>query len=482
MNTSHLKRAAITLLAGVLLNVAGCSVITDTEVTGTGIGAQCVNNSDCHAGQCLQGLCTAACNTDADCPAPTTCQTDKFCAKPMKAGFMYIGVLADQGWSYMHDQGRLGAEQALPYLKTEYATNVITDDQVTKAAEDMIAKGANVIVQTSQGGTKPMAALVAKYPGVDFLQLYNRTVTPPNLGSYWVKLQQSWYIAGYVAARVSKTHRLSWIGGFVSPQGLVRANGFVRGALAADPTARVDIRWVGFWFDPGNPVNGKYREELLTEEAIASGSDVIIGNLDNERLYDVVESAHNREVAKADSDPTKRVVYSIQTNNPNACAKYPNSCLGVAWLNWTPIYVQQLDAIHRLTWNPGYVHVGMARDPGQSPVGFTPSSSPLITNNVKLEVDNLVSKIVDDPEMVLRGPYKTTGQRPDVTAGEVISDDELLAMCWLAEGAYEGKTADAASVERPAQVPRGERTFLDPNQLSPETKSLADPPDCTKNL
>ncbi|WP_394826821.1 BMP family ABC transporter substrate-binding protein [Pendulispora albinea] len=465
----------IFILGTVLFSSEGCSFVVEKDVKGKGIAASCTTNSDCHAGVCVGELCTSKCGNDADCPTGTKCQRDGFCAQPLRAGFLYIGVLADQGWSYMHDQGRRAAEEALPWLTTEFAPNVITDADVTRHATAMIEKGANVIIQSSQGGTAPMAALAEKYKkdGVTFLQLYNRTVTNPNLGSYWVKIQQSWYLAGYIAAKKAKKHRIAWIGGYVSPQGIVRANGFVRGARRADPNVQVEVRWVGFWFDPGNPVSGKYRETLLAEQVIEAGAEVVMSNTDNERVYDAVEAA--RVAGKE--------VWSIETNNPASCAKYPRSCLGVAWLNWAPIYIQQLSAIHKHKWKPEYIHRGISVDPSQSPVGFQLSTEPGMNDtDTRLELENLQAAIANDNDLPLRGPYATTGNRSAVADGEVISDDELLKMCWFPEGMVEKVNPDdPKSGDRPALVPHGERTFLKRENMTKGNESLADPPDCAKN-
>ncbi|WP_394851097.1 BMP family ABC transporter substrate-binding protein [Pendulispora rubella] len=463
------------LLGSTMLNAGGCSLVVEKEIEGKGIGSLCTANGDCHAGVCEQGLCSAKCTGDGDCPSPTKCvQKTGYCSTPLRAGFMYVGVLEDQGWSYIQDQGRKAAEQALPYLSTDFTLSVVTDDQVNSAARTMIAKGANVIVQTSQGGTAPMAKLAQDFPAVTFLQLYNKTVTPPNLGSYWVKLQQSWYIAGYVAAKKSKTGRVAWIGGYVSPQGVVRANGFIRGAKRANPNIKVDIRWVGFWFDPGSPVNGKYRETVLTEQALDAGADIVIGNIDNERPYDVVKQRHAK-------NPD---VWSIETNNRASCERYKESCLGVAWIDWAPIYIDQLDQIHRKTWQPGYVHRGMAEDLNQSPVGFTPSSDNLGDVDIKLEIGKMSTDFAKDPEAPLRGPYNISGaQREPVGEGEIIGEDELLKMCWFPEGAVEKSVPDdPTSADRAATVPIGDKTFLKKELLSPENQGLADPPDCRKNL
>jgi basic membrane protein A and related proteins len=391
----------------------------------------------------------------------------------MHATFLYVGVLADLGWSYVHDQGRLEAMKRLPWLTTDFVTNVISDNDIAKHANDAIERGSDVIVHTAQGGSATMRSLAATNPNVAFLQLYDNAVTGPNLGAYWLRIQQSWYIAGYVAARKSKTHRIAWIGGYVSPQGVVRANAYLRGAQRADPNIKVEVRWVGFWFDPGNPIRGKYRETLLAEQSLQSGADVIIANTDNERVYDVVEEARKQG----------KDVWSIQTNNRASCARYPRSCLGVAWLDWTSIYVDQLDAMHRRQWTPSYVHPNIDVDTTRSTVGFQPSDSNLTETDTRLELDLLLARLVADKDFALRGPYETTGQRAPVASDDFISDEELLQMCWFAKGMVERVDPnDPRSPDRDATVPIGDRAFLDIANLSPEAAGLATPPDCRKNL
>ena len=114
--STFLTRVSLTATLGALLfiNAQGCTAIVDSKIKGTGFGETCHTNDDCHAGSCVDSVCTTACTSSADCPAPTTCAFRKdasgavirdgnpnFCAAPLKAGFMYIGVLEDQvrAWS-----------------------------------------------------------------------------------------------------------------------------------------------------------------------------------------------------------------------------------------------------------------------------------------------------------------------------------------------------------------------------------------------
>ena len=232
---------------------------------------------------------------------------------------------------------------------------------------------------------------------------------------------------------------------------------------SVNPDIKVEVRWLGFWFD-ADPQHDQFDEKLevqLANRAIDSGCDVIIANLDNELSYDAVERARVEE---------GKDVWSIATNNPTACAKYPNTCLGVAALNWTSIYTQQLDAMHKGTWEPEFVHAPMLLDEAESPVTFLPYE-PNTAVDTSLAIGTLVGQLVADPDLVLRGPYETTGQRAAVTAGEIITDDELLHMCWFPKGAVErADPEDPESEDVDAIVPDGTRQLLS-----------GDSPDCRTN-
>lgn len=440
-----------------------CSLATQScSSPSVAIGDACTDDAECQSGTCSEGLCTKTCNSDAECPAPSKC-AGNLCSIPMHASFLYVGITEDQGWSFIHDEARKAAMEKLPWLTTDFEVSLYTDDLVRDAAKAAIAKGSNVIVHTAQGSTTVMKDLAQQNPDVKFLQLFDTVVTPPNLGAYWLRIHQGWYVAGAVAARKSTTNRIAFIGGYVSPQGVIRANGFIRGARSVNPNIKVEIRWLGFWFD-ADPTHDLFDEKLevkLANQVIDSGCDVIIANLDNELSYEAIENAKVKD---------GKEVWSIATNNVASCAKYPATCLGVVGLNWTSIYIDELDSMHKKTWEPGYVHANMALDQKVSPVSFIPNDAN-VSVDTSLAVGTLIGNLVADENLALKGPYNTTGQRANVAAGEVISDDELLHMCWFAEGAVErSDPMDPMSADIPAIVPDGTRVLL-----------TGDKPDCRKN-
>ena len=49
---------------------------------------------------------------------------DPVTPEELKPGFVYIGPVGDGGWTYMHEQGRLAIEQAVPGVKSSFVESV----------------------------------------------------------------------------------------------------------------------------------------------------------------------------------------------------------------------------------------------------------------------------------------------------------------------------------------------------------------------
>ncbi|MEG0712700.1 MAG: BMP family ABC transporter substrate-binding protein, partial [Niameybacter sp.] len=70
--------------------------------------------------------------------------------KAVKAGFIFMGPVADGGWSQSHNEGRLAVEQELG-IETLFKESVPETQEVEKVARDMIDQGCNVIFAASFG-------------------------------------------------------------------------------------------------------------------------------------------------------------------------------------------------------------------------------------------------------------------------------------------------------------------------------------------
>ena len=134
----------------------------------------------------------------------------------------------------------------------------------------------------------PVVERVAKdYPNVNFV-IIDGVIDLPNVASLVFKEHQGSYLVGMIAALVSKTNTIGFIGGMDIPLIHRFEKGYEQGAKAANPNVKVIANYVGVtpaaWNNPGQ---GK---ELAIAQ-IGNGADVIFTAAGNSGLgaFDAAE-------------------------------------------------------------------------------------------------------------------------------------------------------------------------------------------------
>lgn len=443
------RRPATACRLAAALALAGCQALVDDAV-GRGIGQACSSDDQCQGGFC-NGTCAARCATTADCPAPLTCGPGGVCAEPeLRVGFIWAGAYTDQSSvAKAHEKGIAYAQRELPYLRTEVAPESFLPALATQAVDRLVGGGAQIIVNDSYAQLSSIRPALSRYPDVRSAV----ATTDPVRGypSYAGREYQDFYAAGFLAAQVSKRKRLGFVGSFPTPVVVRNINAFAQGARRFDPEAKVEVAWLGFWFDLDgpDPVTGKLRDEELVEALLASGCDVI--------GHYAVTDAVNRAVDRARTAGVDALSLGIQVSD--VCDALPSSCLASIRWNWGPVFVRLFTAYRRNEWDPTlYVNEPITDDPERS-ITYLKVNGTLAGPGPAAKTSQLRS-LLTSPEGVRlpwNGPYCSTGQRTAgcVEAGQTLSDDELKAMCWFVEGVVERPVeGGAAASDVPAQVPR----------------------------
>ena len=446
--SSLAERSCALFLSGGLLFVglSGCQLLVSDELR-SGVGESCAKDDDCQAARCASGLCAASCGSASDCPSPSICTSAAVCEIPLKVGFVYVGVAADEGWTLTHEQGRREAAAKLPFLQTDFESNIFLPKDIENVVDKFVLeKGANVIVGISFSQREAIRLAAEKYPNVKFL-ICSGNETGPNLGTYFARMEQAYFIAGYVAARATKTKRLGFVGSYMTPEVVRHANAFTRGARRAEPSVVVEVRWEGFWFDVDPPMAGQYNETRLANQLIDTGCDVLAHNMDNERVNRAVEAA--RLAGKN--------VYSVGNDNRDACNAGPTSCLGTSYWSWGALYTQIFEDMHRRRWDPSIaINDDITANPATSTIGFAVNTA-VTGPDISIAANELLASLAKPGggRLPFTGPFCSTGQRAACVAeGETISDGELRTMCWFVEGLVEKTDPnDPTSPDRAAVVP-----------------------------
>ena len=82
------------------------------------------------------------------------------------------------------------------------------------------------------------------------------------------------YIQGMIAAKMSKSGVLGYIGSFPIPEVISGINSTMLGAQSINPNIKVKIIWVNSWFDPG-------KEADAAKALLDQGADVLMQHTDS---------------------------------------------------------------------------------------------------------------------------------------------------------------------------------------------------------
>lgn len=115
------------------------------------------------------------------------------------------------------------------------------------------------------------ARQVAKdYPKTAFLMGSSGGPQGDNFGVFGTRNHESCYLAGMLAAKLSKSGTFGAVGGYPIPEVNLVINAFRNGVRELRPDAKFLVGFIGTWFDPA-----KAKEAALAQ--IDAGADVLMG-------------------------------------------------------------------------------------------------------------------------------------------------------------------------------------------------------------
>lgn len=178
--------------------------------------------------------------------------------------FLTDARFSDLGWGH---QGFLGAK----------AINASTQDGIPIA--DIIhslivhaAKHPKMIISQGFQWGDPSLKISKSYPNVKFVVMTG-LVQGPNVASIYPEQQQGSFILGALAAMLSKTHTIGFVGGQEYPNIVNIMDGYKQGAQYINPSIRVLENWT---FDFNNITKGSQ----IANYEINQGADVLLHTAD----------------------------------------------------------------------------------------------------------------------------------------------------------------------------------------------------------
>ncbi|WP_312643085.1 BMP family ABC transporter substrate-binding protein [Hydrogenoanaerobacterium sp.] len=338
-------------------------------------------------------------------PAESAAPANKAIAKEdIKVGFLYVGPVGDEGYSYAHDQGRKELETKLG-VKTMFVENVPETADCEAQIRSLIDQGCNVIYATSFGHMKFIDAVAKDYPDLYFGHATG-FMTEANMSNYMGRIYEARYLSGIAAGMNTKNGQIGYVAAMKTAEVIRGINAFTLGVRSVNPTATVEVKWTNSWYDPAV-------EKATAVDLLNKGCDVIAQHCDTT----------GPQVA-AQEKGAKCVGYNAPT-----ISAAPKAYLTAPLFHWGTFYCNDVQSIIDGTWAPQSYWEGIKS-------GMV-SLDALSENNVagtKEKVEEAQAKIVDGSMFVFSGEIKDNEGKVKVAAGEKMTDEQMLAFDWFVEG------------------------------------------------
>jgi basic membrane protein A and related proteins len=325
--------------------------------------------------------------------------------EPFKAGFVYVGPVADFGWSHQHDLGRQAAQKALgDKLKTTYVESVKEGPDSERVIRELATGGNGVIFTTSFGFMNPTIKVAKQFPNVKFEHCtgYKRAV---NVATYNIRFYEGRYVQGVIAGKMSKSGVIGYIGSVPIPEVVMGMNAFVRGMRTVNPQGKIKLVWINGWYDPG-------KESDAAKALIDQGADIIAQHTDSAAPLQVAEQRGVHGFGQA-SDMIKFAPKAQLTSSVD---------------HWDEYYTQRIEAAMDGSWQTQDIWGGLKA----GMLHMAPWTN--MPDDVAHAAQSAEDGIKDGSIVIFKGPINDQGGKIKVADGAQLTDDDILGMNWLAEG------------------------------------------------
>ncbi len=320
------------------------------------------------------------------------------------AGFVYIGPIGDEGYTYAHNQGRLALEQS--GVKTLYKESVPENDSCVKVMEDMIAEGANIIFATSFGYMDYVERVAKDHPDVYFFHCSGYK-SGPNFSNYFGRIYQARYLSGIVAGMKTKTNEIGYVGAFPIPEVVRGINAFTLGARSVNPKVTVHVMWTNTWYDPAKEKDA---------------ADTLF------KQYKIDVMAQHQDTTAPQLSAQEHNAFAIGYNSSTPKAA-PKAYLTAPIWNWGTYYAYAVNNCINGTFKTESFWKGLSED-----VVRLDTITSLAAPGTQAKVDEATAKIKGGSWDVFTGPIKDQTGAVKVAEGTKMTDKEMLSFDWFVEG------------------------------------------------
>lgn len=328
-------------------------------------------------------------------------------APKLIVGIVHLGSITDAGYNQAHAEGVQVMKKNLPEIEVIEVENIPEGAEAERVMENMIKRGARLIIAASFGYLEPALRVAQRYPEVKFVHPggYKRA---PNLTTYWASTPEAFYLMGMAAGKVTKTNKLGYVVALPISFFLANVNAFELGARSVNPQAETRVVFTGTFLDPA-------KEATAANALLDQGVDVLGVIVDSP--ITVVQTAE------------KRGAYSVGYHYLGAQKFAPRGWISGIAFTWGNLYTKFARQVLDGTWKSENI-LGNLGDDFLTIAPFGPA----VPADVARQVNAKKQELTAGTAHPFTGPLKDNRGVERVKAGETFPLTQLGKMDWLVEG------------------------------------------------
>jgi simple sugar transport system substrate-binding protein len=364
-------------------------------------------------------------------------------AAALTFGVILVGPHNDHGWSEAHYIAGQYAEKKIAGAQMIYvdSLNPAAKPGVTvpQVVDDMVAKGAKLVLTTSDDFKDGTLEAAKKHPALPIINVSGDHAwragkdykAPPNESNFMGRMEYMKMVAGCAAALTTRTGKVGYLGPLVNDETRRLADSAYLGArycwvtyLKKNSNAlKFKVTWIGFWFNiPGQTLD----PTKVADDFYTTGYDVVVSGIDTTEA--LVEANKSAKAGKK--------IWAVPYDFKDGCREAPTVCLGVPYFNWGPAYVKAIKMVESgaykqyWDWNgPDWKNIN---NPDTSAVGF--EKGPALSADASARLNAVISGLGTRSIVLWKGPLDLQDGSSYIKAGQVATDLQVWYMPQLLRG------------------------------------------------
>ena len=387
--------------------------------------------------------------TAAPTTEPTVAPTAEATAEPTNAaegfkfGLILVGPYNDRGWSQAHYEAGKYVESKIPGAQMIYVDNVNPGAKpgvtVPQLVDDLVSQGVKLVLTTSDDFKDGTLEAAQKHPDLPIINVSGDHAwkdgkdfkAPGNLSNFMGRMEYGKMIAGCAAALTSETGKLGYLGPLINDETRRLANSAYLGAnycwqnLAKKDAKSLSFKvtWIGFWFNiPGQTLD----PTKVADDFYNNGYDVVLSGIDTTEA--LVEGG---KMAKAG-----KKVWTVPYDYKDGCKEAEEICLGVAYFNWGPAYVDAVQKVADGKWSQYWEWNGPdwkdINNVDTSAIGYIKGKA--LSQTASDNLDKFIAGLADGSINLFKGPLNYQDGSVFLKDGEVATDLQVWYAAQLLKG------------------------------------------------